>query len=247
MKVILDNGHGRDTAGKRSPDGRLREYAYTREMARRIAQDLKRQGIDVSLLVPEDTDVPLKERVERANRIYAETGKQAILVSIHVNAAGNGSTWFSARGWSVFVDPAASQDSERLATSIAEAAGNIGLTVRRETGGRNYWVSSLYICKHTNCPAVLTENLFQDNREDVDYLFERCGQAGDSPFARKRNYRLFELVMKTLPWLLVGMLLVVAFGAGYAPSIPLPREIGRKTPRRLSIRFPTSSRFPGIA
>ncbi|WP_278956827.1 N-acetylmuramoyl-L-alanine amidase, partial [Barnesiella intestinihominis] len=142
MKVILDNGHGRDTAGKRSPDGRLREYAYTREMARRIAQDLKRQGIDVSLLVPEDTDVPLKERVERANRIYAETGKQAILVSIHVNAAGNGSTWFSARGWSVFVDPAASQDSERLATSIAEAAGNIGLTVRMETGGRNYWVSS---------------------------------------------------------------------------------------------------------
>ena len=89
MKVILDNGHGRDTAGKRSPDGRLREYAYAREMARKIAQDLKRQGIDVSLLVPEDTDVPLKERVERANRIYAETGKQAILVSIHVNAAGN--------------------------------------------------------------------------------------------------------------------------------------------------------------
>lgn len=176
MKVILDNEHGRDTAGKRSPDGRLREYAYTREMARRIAQDLKRQGIDVSLLVPEDTDVPLKERVERANRIYAETGKQAILVSIHVNAAGNGSTWFSARGWSVFVDPAASQDSERLATSIAEAAGNIGLTVRRETGGRNYWVSSFYICKHTNCPAVLTENLFQDNREDVDYLLSDAGK-----------------------------------------------------------------------
>ncbi len=176
MKVILDNGHGRDTAGKRSPDGRLREYAYAREMARKIAQDLKRQGIDVSLLVPEDTDVPLKERVERANRIYAETGKQAILVSIHVNAAGNGSTWFSARGWSVFVDPAASQDSERLATSLAEAAGNIGLTVRRETGGRNYWVSSLYICKHTNCPAVLTENLFQDNREDVDYLLSDAGK-----------------------------------------------------------------------
>ena len=63
MKVILDNGHGRDTAGKRSPDGRLREYAYAREMARKIAQDLKRQGIDVSLLVPEDTDVPLKERL----------------------------------------------------------------------------------------------------------------------------------------------------------------------------------------
>lgn len=47
---------------------------------------------------------------------------------------------------------------------------------RRETGGRNYWVSSLYICKHTNCPAVLTENLFQDNREDVDYLLSDAGK-----------------------------------------------------------------------
>ena len=34
MKVILDNGHGRDTAGKRSQDGRLGGYANSREMAR---------------------------------------------------------------------------------------------------------------------------------------------------------------------------------------------------------------------
>lgn len=33
MKVLLDNGHGAETPGKRSPDGRLREYAYTREIA----------------------------------------------------------------------------------------------------------------------------------------------------------------------------------------------------------------------
>ena len=31
MKVVLlDNGHGEDTKGKRSPDGSLLEYAYTR-------------------------------------------------------------------------------------------------------------------------------------------------------------------------------------------------------------------------
>ena len=40
MKVLIDNGHGSDTPGKRSPngrlrDGRLREYAYTREIADR--------------------------------------------------------------------------------------------------------------------------------------------------------------------------------------------------------------------
>lgn len=36
MKIILDNGHGRETAGKCSPDGRLLEYAYTRELVRQF-------------------------------------------------------------------------------------------------------------------------------------------------------------------------------------------------------------------
>ena len=29
--IMLDNGHGVETPGKRSPDGRLREYSYTRD------------------------------------------------------------------------------------------------------------------------------------------------------------------------------------------------------------------------
>ena len=28
MKILIDNGHGENTPGKRSPDGSLREYAY---------------------------------------------------------------------------------------------------------------------------------------------------------------------------------------------------------------------------
>ena len=30
--------------------------------------------------------------------------------------------------------------------------------------------------RDTNCPAVLTENLFQDNREDTDYLLSEEGK-----------------------------------------------------------------------
>lgn len=30
MKILIDNGHGENTPGKRSPDGTFREYAYTR-------------------------------------------------------------------------------------------------------------------------------------------------------------------------------------------------------------------------
>ena len=32
MKILIDNGHGRETPGKRSPDGKLREYAYNRSL-----------------------------------------------------------------------------------------------------------------------------------------------------------------------------------------------------------------------
>ena len=41
MIVILDNGHGSNTPGKRSPNGVLREYAYTREIARLIKEKLE--------------------------------------------------------------------------------------------------------------------------------------------------------------------------------------------------------------
>lgn len=70
MKVLIDNGHGAETPGKRSPDGRLREYAYTREIAIRVASRLQQTGIDAVRIVPEETDVPLAERVARANRAY---------------------------------------------------------------------------------------------------------------------------------------------------------------------------------
>ena len=176
MKVLIDNGHGSDTPGKRSPDGRLREYAYTREIADRVVSALGEAGIDAVRIVPEENDVPLSERVTRANKLYAECGKQAILVSIHCNAAGNGSDWLSARGWSVFVDPTASQNSKRLATALADVAQGKGVKVRIENNSRKYWMSSLYICKHSNCPAVLVENFFQDNKADVEFLLSEEGK-----------------------------------------------------------------------
>ena len=46
MKVLIDNGHGVETEGKRSPDGRLREYAYTREIADRVMNRLQTEGIE---------------------------------------------------------------------------------------------------------------------------------------------------------------------------------------------------------
>lgn len=51
MKVLIDNGHGSNTPGKCSPDGRLKEYAYTREIVQRLEMELRKRGIDVERIV----------------------------------------------------------------------------------------------------------------------------------------------------------------------------------------------------
>lgn len=176
MKIILDNGHGRETAGKCSPDGRLLEYAYTREIVRRIAAELEARGLDVSRLVPEQEDIPLKERVARANKLYQDAGKQAILISVHVNAAGQGGEWLRAKGWEAWTS-VGNTKADDLASCLYDAAGTAGFKLRKdETDGDPDKEGHLYILKHTLCPAVLTENLFQDNREEVDFLLSEVGK-----------------------------------------------------------------------
>ena len=99
MKILIDNGHGLMTAGKRSPDGLFREAFYNRETARKVVADLLDRNLDAELLVPEDDDISLSERVRRINAACFLLGKRnIILVSIHVNAAGNGSKWLNATG-----------------------------------------------------------------------------------------------------------------------------------------------------
>lgn len=175
MKILIDNGHGVETPGKRSPDGRLREYAYTREIADRVVKDLQKAGMDAQRIVPEEADISLSERVARANKAYIESSKNAILVSIHCNAMGSGNEWMPAKGWSVFVGGNASSASKKLARELAEAALK-KVKVRQPSPQSFYWTADLYICNKTNCPAVLVENFFQDNHEDVEYLLSEEGK-----------------------------------------------------------------------
>lgn len=175
MKVLIDNGHGSNTPGKRSPDGRLLEYAYTREIASRLEMELRKNGIDAERIVKEEVDVPLAERCRRANEYKVS---EAILVSIHCNAAGNGSDWMSARGWEAWTSVGKTK-ADRLATCLYEDAEHClpGMKIRKDmTDGDPDKESGFYILKHTKCPAVLTENLFQDNREDVEFLLSEEGK-----------------------------------------------------------------------
>ena len=76
MRIFIDNGHGIDTVGKCSPDGKLREAVFNREIARRIVLDLQDRGLDAVLLVPEIEDISLKERCRRVNIWCMEHGRE---------------------------------------------------------------------------------------------------------------------------------------------------------------------------
>ena len=179
MRVLLDAGHGEDTPGKQSPDGKLREYSWNRQMAARIAEGLKKAGIAVTLLVPETTDIPLSVRAARANEWCRREGKEnVILISVHVNAAGCGS-WMKARGWSAYTSPGKTK-ADLLAESLYGAACELlppGIPIRTDlSDGDRDWEARFAILMKTQCPAVLTENLFMDNREDLAILLSEDGQ-----------------------------------------------------------------------
>ncbi len=177
MKILIDNGHGVNTKGKQSPDGRLREYAYAREIAKRVESCLKCKGYDVERIVEEETDIALSVRCKRVNDICRKVGsKNVLVVSIHNNAVGSDGKWHSARGFSAFVGLNASANSKRLAACLWDKAIELGLKGNRAVPEEKCIMQNLAICRDTLCPAVLTENLFQDNLEDVDYLLSDEGK-----------------------------------------------------------------------
>ena len=178
MKILIDNGHGENTPGKCSPDGRLKEWAYTREIADRVVAGLRHRGEEAERIVKEDVDIPLSIRCRRVNKIYQESGGNAILISIHCNAAGNGSNWMQARGWEAWTSVGQTK-ADKLADCLYATAEEclFGMKIRKDMAdGDPDKESSFYILKHTKCPAVLTENLFQDNKEDVDFLLSEEGK-----------------------------------------------------------------------
>ena len=179
MLILIDNGHGLMTPGKRSPDGQFREAFYTREIAKRIVTDLIDRGYKAELLVPEEDDIPLSERVRRVNTACIAHGKSnVILVSVHVNAAGNGSKWMNATGWSCYTSKGRTQ-SDKLAECLYDAAikNFPGKRIRTDYSDNDPdWEENFYLLRKTLCVAVLSENFFMDSHSDLEYLQSRAGK-----------------------------------------------------------------------
>ena len=142
--VLLDAGHGCDTAGKRSPiwaDGRqLLEWELNRDLARRTQALLSNTDADVRLLVPEDEDIPLRVRLQRAtsqcNEHRARGGifAQRLLVSIHANASTNGSLACHSKPGTTACVECATQCALRNAPRGWECFANGGRASSRQLG-----------------------------------------------------------------------------------------------------------------
>jgi N-acetylmuramoyl-L-alanine amidase len=187
VKILIDNGHGMDTLGKCSPYSASKvepninfyEWEWNREIAIKIVSELMSKGYNASLLVTENNDISLSERVSRVNKICDEYGaNNVILISIHANAAGNGTSWMNAKGWSAFTTKGKTKSDEISNYLYEEAENNFSdRKIRTDiSDGDKDWESNFTIIKNTKCPAVLTENFFYDNVDDVKYILSDEGK-----------------------------------------------------------------------
>ena len=175
MKILIDPGHGIDTPGKRSPDGLFLEYLWNRQVADLIMEGLVSAGVDASLVVTETNDVTLRNRVNRINTICNRVGaSNVLLVSVHANAAGNGSAWMNASGWSCYTSKGktrSDQVAECLYDAFEEEFQDRKIRKDMSDGDRD-WEENFYVLEKSKCPAVLLENFFYDNREECAWMLQ---------------------------------------------------------------------------
>lgn len=178
--VILGTAHGVNTPGKRSPDGRLREYKWSREIVAMVEERLKADGHHVTVDLKQDYEPSLGFRVRAVNNLCTLYGAaNCCYVSIHVNAAGMGDKWMAAKYWTVWTSRGQTRGDD-LASCLWHAAHELvpqTMPVKADwKDGDADFENNFYVLKNTKCAAALTENLFQDNKECVEWLLSDEGK-----------------------------------------------------------------------
>lgn len=163
MHLLLDPGHGPTTPGKRSPDGRLREFECTYQIAL-FVQQLVQGKMKCTLTTTGKRDVPLWERSQLANQLQVD-----IFLSIHANAYG--SHWNAVSGIETYVSKGASVISTQLAAAVqsqlVKATGRLDRGVKR---------AEFHVLTRTKMPAILVEVGFMTNRVESALLLTEAYQ-----------------------------------------------------------------------
>ena len=141
--IILDAAHGSNVAGKHSPvlsndfkghkdcevvnnKVRFKEYLWSRNVLRLIADKLKKRNVNIAFTVELDNlkEPGLSFRRNRTNRLARSVGNDAFFFSLHANAVGYGEKYENARGFSVYTTVGQTR-SDRFAELLINKLKNI--------------------------------------------------------------------------------------------------------------------------
>ena len=167
-KLMLDAGHGKNTAGKRTPNGAngvVHEWTMNNAVCNMIAENLKDYKVEIKRSddTTGNTDVALATRVSRCNSFAPD-----FFVSIHQNA--NSGTWNSATGTEVYHHTSGTGEDKKVAALVAPIlASKVGLTNR----GVKHAAFAVLTCKAT---AILCEGGFMDSTKDYPIITSAAGQ-----------------------------------------------------------------------
>lgn len=159
--VVIDAGHGHNTAGKRCAKeldpGQTKEHDLNDRVADRVEAYLA--AYDCRILRTDDTtgakDIRLSARVKAANAAKAD-----IFVSIHHNAGVK----LSASGGTVVYHWGNATRALQARKLYLAVVGKTGLIGNRSSTVVKY---GYYVLKKTDMPAFLLENGFMDSSVDV--------------------------------------------------------------------------------
>ena len=175
MIIVIDAGHNfSDTWQKMSPkkeDGtRFYEYQSNRRIARKLSMELDKLGVEYTYTIhPDDrNDMSLQNRVGKANAVAYKEGKDNVLViSLHSDALGTAEKWYDANGYSILTSVGDTK-SDKYAKVFEEVAKEKLEPCKKKV--RGLYEKNFYVLKHTICPAILLEQLFYSNKEDLEFL-----------------------------------------------------------------------------
>jgi N-acetylmuramoyl-L-alanine amidase len=184
MKIMLDAGHGFNTAGKRSPDG-MKEYEFNRKVtsfAKGILEGY--QNVAVYFAHSDDKDVPLKDRTDAANRLKVDT-----YVAIHANAYGE--TWNDAAGIETYVYPTKPKEAVELAQKIQKY-----LVTATGLGNRGVKTADFHVLRETHMTAILAECGFMTNQKEASLMHTAAYQKDCAEAIVKGIVEQYHLIKK---------------------------------------------------
>ena len=198
LMVHLDNGHGKATPGKRSPSATtgkgygqytaeqlsLYEYEYNRLIVKRVDERLRQLGFKTFIVTPEvEGDVGLTTRTQRSNNMAKNNpGLYHIFISAHVNAVGDGKTWYTGGNgsyWCAYTSKG-KYAGDRLAECFYDSAEEVLKPFKKKiktdlSDGDRDMEDNFTVLVKTKSPAVLVESLFMTNVDDVLFLKSETG------------------------------------------------------------------------